>query len=74
MFVDIYRRPDGQLLVHGCPDNRIAVSHDCVRVGCAMLDEERWSRRLGCPLERAKGAVVPRVFNAQLIAEIQVIG
>lgn len=72
--VDVYRRPDGCLLIHACPDDTRALTGGCMRVGCALLDDERWTRRLGCPLAHAKGAIVPREFAADLIAEIQVIG
>ena len=72
--VDVYRRADGWFLIHSCPDDMRAITADCVRVGRALLSDERWTRRLGCPLPAAKGAVVPREFAAELIADIQVIG
>ena len=72
--VDVYRRADGWLLIHSCPDDTRALNADCVHVGRALLPDERWTPRLGCPLAAAKGAIVPREFAAELIAEIQVIG
>ncbi len=72
--VEVYRRVDGHMLVHACPDDRRALPRDGCYVGRALLDDVRWSQRLGCPLRRAKAAVVPREFVAQLISEIQVIG
>jgi hypothetical protein len=72
--VDVYRRADGHLLVHSCPDDTRALGGGCVRIGSALLTDERWTRRLGCPLRHAKGAVVPREFIADVIAELQVIG
>ncbi|AXK73421.1 hypothetical protein DWG18_14795 [Lysobacter sp. TY2-98] len=73
VFVDVYRRENGQLLVHADIDDARALAQ-CMRVGRAGLDEARWSRRLGCPLRRAHGAVVPREFAAQLISDMLVIG
>ena len=72
--VDVYRRDDGHMLVHAYPDDRRGLQRDGSYAGRALLDDVRWSLRLGCPLRRAKAAVVPREYGAQLIAEIQVIG
>ena len=72
--VDVYRRADGCLVVHSCPNDRRGLTHACIPVGHALLSEERWTRRLGCPLGHARAAVVPREFAAELISEMQVIG
>ena len=72
--VDVYRRLDGTLLVHARPDATPAMAAQSGHVGQALLDEDRWTKRLGCPVDRANGAVVPREYAAQLIAEIHVIG
>ena len=72
--VEVYRRVDGHMLVHACPDDRRAGPGGGCFVGRARRDERRWSRRRGCPLRRAKAAVVPRGVVARLSSEIQVIG
>lgn len=72
--VDVYRRADGCLVVHGCPGDTRGLSAECVHVGYALLHDDRWTRRLGCPPAQARAAVVPREFACELIAEIQVLG
>jgi len=72
--VDIYRRPGGALLIHSCPNDKRAVPGNSTLVGRALLQDERWTRRIGCPLSHAKGALVPHAFAAELIAEIHVLG